>query len=629
MYYRCILITLAVFLSITVKAQLSFCPGDTGDAIFVEDFGAGTTNGPALPAGFTTYNYVDQGPQDGFYTISSNLSQLTSWHSVPDNTPGDTNGRAFIVNASFTADEFFRQPITGLCENTFYEFSAALVNLYDSDFTFCPNGGIPVNVRFEIWDESDTILLASGDTGDINGTPEAIWNDYGLVFETLNDQENVLLKMINNGDGGCGNDLAIDDITFKACGDSTVISTTNNEQGVLICETQTPAGVTLVAITDFVINSSYEIQWQRSTDQVNWVDIPGATNAVFDVNQVDTSTYFRVNFATDNANLGSPFCSFLSEVFFVEVAPLPEAPLSNADQVGCSEEPLPPLSVTVQAGQSVVWYDAPTGGNVLASNTANYTPEMAGTYYAEAIVNGIDCASTSRTAVSLTIFPSVTFDSNQEAIEICPGDSRTVAAPLTGLNYSWSNGATTQSIVIDAPGTYVVTATSGGNCSDQKTFTVSSTVLPELVPIEINNGNNVTLETTNSGDFEYSLDGVLFQESPTFTNVPSGLVTAFVRNVAGCTPSITTFYNIRVPSYFTPNGDGINDYFTMPDLQFFAQSELKIFDRFGKLLYADAGSDMRWDGTYRGVRMPVTDYWYVLTLDAIEVKGHVSLILRR
>jgi len=608
-------------------AQLSFCSGDTGDAIFFEDFGTGTTNGPALPSGFTTYTYVDQAPQDGFYTISNDLSQLQSWHNTQDHTPNDTDGKAFIVNASFTADEFFRSTITGLCENTFYEFSAWLINLYDSDFSNCPNGGIPVNVRFEIWNESDSILLASGDTGDINGTPEPIWNDYGLVFETAVGQETILLKMINNGDGGCGNDLAIDDIAFRACGDTTTITTDQNEQGVLICESQTPAGISLVSITDFTINDSYEIQWQTSTNLMDWFDIPGATSETYEIISLTETTYFRVNFATDSSNLGSPFCSFLSEPFLVEVALVPDPPLSNGDQSICSDQPFPALSVTVQQGQSVNWYDTPAGGTLLASNTASYIPDAPGTYYAQAIINGIECESPTRTAVTLTVFPAVTFDTAIEQLVICEGESITLNASITNVTYEWSTGESSQNINVNQPGSYTVTATSSEGCSDQKTFAVSTVIIPEIVPVEINLGREITVQTTNSGDFEYSINGVLYQDTPKFTNLPGGIITLFARNIEGCIPTSTSFYNVRVPTYFTPNGDGINDIFTLPDLSFFSSSKLQVFDRFGKLLYTDTGASMGWDGVYRGNLLLVNDYWYTLTLNNIQLTGHVSLLL--
>jgi len=45
-------------------SQIGFCPGNTGEAIFEEDFGQGITNGPPLDASVTTYQYVGQGPED-------------------------------------------------------------------------------------------------------------------------------------------------------------------------------------------------------------------------------------------------------------------------------------------------------------------------------------------------------------------------------------------------------------------------------------------------------------------------------------------------------------------------------------------------------------------------------------
>ena len=87
------------------NAQLGFCGGNSGDAIFTETFGAGTTNGPALPAGTTTYTYVNGEPIDGSYTISSSTPYF-DWFNINDHTPGDTNGKAFIVNASFTRGIF-------------------------------------------------------------------------------------------------------------------------------------------------------------------------------------------------------------------------------------------------------------------------------------------------------------------------------------------------------------------------------------------------------------------------------------------------------------------------------------------------------------------------------------------
>ena len=91
---------------------------------------------------------VAQSPQDGSYTVSSNLDiQSDSWHNYfPQTTV--SNGNAMIVNASYEAGLFFEIDIPNLCENTTYEFSAFLMNVYDRASNICENGGIPINVRF-------------------------------------------------------------------------------------------------------------------------------------------------------------------------------------------------------------------------------------------------------------------------------------------------------------------------------------------------------------------------------------------------------------------------------------------------------------------------------------------------
>ena len=49
---------------------MGFCAGNSGDPIFTETFGTGTTNN-ALPVGTTTYTYINGFPNDGFYTVSN------------------------------------------------------------------------------------------------------------------------------------------------------------------------------------------------------------------------------------------------------------------------------------------------------------------------------------------------------------------------------------------------------------------------------------------------------------------------------------------------------------------------------------------------------------------------------
>jgi hypothetical protein len=226
-------LVLTAFFLLTITAsysQLGFCGGSTGDAIFTESFGNGTDYGPPLAPGITTYNFVSGAAQDGFYTLNYRTNLLQSWHNSLDHSPDATdgsNGKSLIVNANNNVSgAFYKRTVTGLCVNTTFEFSAWVLNVFNRNSGACTANEIPINVKFEIWNANQTVLLGSGDTGDIFSETSAVWKQFALVFTTTN-QTSVVLIMKNNGVGGCGNDLAIDDISFKSCGDLTTVSNPN------------------------------------------------------------------------------------------------------------------------------------------------------------------------------------------------------------------------------------------------------------------------------------------------------------------------------------------------------------------------------------------------------------------
>ncbi|MCB0382942.1 MAG: hypothetical protein KDD05_06475, partial [Psychroserpens sp.] len=331
LHLNIILIFSLIFTSDLAFAQLGFCQGNSGDPIFVENFGTGLTDSP-LPPGTTTYNYANGAdPDDGLYTVSSNTDYF-DWFDIQDHTPGDVNGRMLIVNSSFSAGEFYRTTINGLCENTSYEFSSWIVNLTPAS-GFCGAGAIPVNVRFEIWDDTDTNLLASGNTGNIGSTNSPNWQQYGLVFQTIPAQTSVILKMINNGSGGCGNDLAIDDIVFKSCGDFISVTDPSNNTFVSLCSSETPYSTTLIANPDNSVFNDHFYQWQESADDTIWTDIPGATNSNLVLSGVTTTTYYRAKVAEFASNLNNNDCITYSSTFIISITQLPNPPIIECWEV--------------------------------------------------------------------------------------------------------------------------------------------------------------------------------------------------------------------------------------------------------------------------------------------------------
>jgi gliding motility-associated-like protein len=108
---------------------------------------------------------------------------------------------------------------------------------------------------------------------------------------------------------------------------------------------------------------------------------------------------------------------------------------------------------------------------------------------------------------------------------------------------------------------------------------------------------------------------------------------AHVKDINGCQASYKFILDppaINVPEFFSPNGDGVNDKWVVGSLaEVYPDALVIIYDRFGKELIQFKGGDIDgWDGTYNGVPMPSTDYWYVIDIEEIDMQysGHFTLL---
>jgi gliding motility-associated-like protein len=82
------------------------------------------------------------------------------------------------------------------------------------------------------------------------------------------------------------------------------------------------------------------------------------------------------------------------------------------------------------------------------------------------------------------------------------------------------------------------------------------------------------------------------------------------------------------PRFFTPNGDGINDFWYIKNLnqRISGNGFITIFDRYGKLIYQINPQNQVWDGAFNGSPLPSSDYWFQFQLDDGKIiKGHFSL----
>jgi gliding motility-associated-like protein len=89
--------------------------------------------------------------------------------------------------------------------------------------------------------------------------------------------------------------------------------------------------------------------------------------------------------------------------------------------------------------------------------------------------------------------------------------------------------------------------------------------------------------------------------------------------------TLPTFDNIS--SLFTPNSDGMNDYWYIPDLDEYGKVEVTVYNRFGQSVYQSLNYNNDWDGTYNGNPLPSASYYYIIkSLNNGIIKGVVNII---
>ena len=86
--------------------------------------------------------------------------------------------------------------------------------------------------------------------------------------------------------------------------------------------------------------------------------------------------------------------------------------------------------------------------------------------------------------------------------------------------------------------------------------------------------------------------------------------------------------DIEIYNTFTPEGDGINDNWGVPEVRYYRGARIQVFERSGKRVFYTEDADIRWDGTYNGKDMPVGSYYWVLEVRETGTvrKGIVNLL---
>lgn len=249
-------------------------------------------------------------------------------------------------------------------------------------------------------------------------------------------------------------------------------------------------------------------------------------------------------------------------------------------------------------------------------------------------VNKLGCIAIQE--LEIRVLETITFE--MDNLYLCPSDTEINAYGPSYLDtYSWTNDlglavGNSDTLTIQEEGTYYLTATSG-ECSHTEEFEVIRVAFPTLSFQMNDEGNVILLPSENSSSFFYQILDTEFsvirawQSALIFENLPMGSYLLQMKSKdADCinTQAMQLFY---VSNIFTPNGDGVNDFWELYSLRNSSFSQLKIYDRYGKNIKTIYPSDdLKWDGKYHGMPLPKTTYWYILEFEnQTSLKGFVTI----
>lgn len=581
--------------SILSSSPDMFCDGTLGENIFTDgDFGSGPeTNLSSDVNGYAPgYDYQPSPPpNDGFYTITSNTTfwgsfANSSWVNTGDNS-NDPNGYMMVINASFSPGIFYENTVDNLCENTTYQFTADVINLIKPGLNM-----IKPNLEFLI----DDVVLYS--TGII--VEDGSWNTYGFTFVSAPGINELKLTVRNSAPGGNGNDLALDNIEFRACGPEIIVNTSIE----FICDGET------ASLEADIIGTQYDtpyFQWQLSTDGgLNWNDVAGANNEELFIGVPVDGDEYRLLVSNSSATIDNPKCRVISNIKEIEITPIY---FTHFDTI-CQ-------GLTFEVGTST--YDA----------SGVYLDSLIATYNCDSIVT-----------THLTVAPDLGITADLEIMNpFCPSDGN---GSITVNNVQNGSGQYVFSIDGDpyqAIPVFEFLQTGNYSISILDHYGCENTLEAELIdpnPLMVNLGEDQVI----SLGYEYiiptqvnlPIDNIIWTPeaglscSDCLNPVASpGETTTYqvtVIDTKGCvtnssiTISVDNTRKVFIPNAFSPDGDGYNDYFTInAGLDVESIISFEVYNRWGAVVFSMKNfqpndDNFGWDGYLKGKKMDSGVYVY-------------------
>ncbi len=340
----------------------------------------------------------------------------------------------------------------------------------------------------------------------------------------------------------------------------------------------------------------------------------------------------------------------VSDTLVVEIVSLPVLMITTPDRV-CVNDPLLKLTASPMGG-------AFSGSGV---NTSVFNPKTPGLSLGVNNFNTITYqytdarGCTNRTTKDLVVIENPSVEIVIDRSMICAGEAAhlSVHHVLPDVTYRWYKDHTRLNrygdlFTTDQEGVYHVEANYYGctALSNQERLTLSKVWIDAGGPYEVRENKSLVISPTYWStpvqlpvSFEWiSLhDGSTLSSSLSLTLHPfrdTSYYEVKITNSLGCEATSKTVVllkrSIVIPQIFSPNGDGLNDYWIVSNIEAYRNSVTTVYNRWGSVVHREHHYQNNWDGKLSGVELPVATYYYVIELndkdDMEPYTGSVTIV---
>lgn len=570
---------------------------------------------------FAGYNYEDSpiifNGQTEILTAEAQVVSGQAYHIklvIADDINYRFDSAVFLEGESFNIGANLGDDIAGLCEGETFVLSTEEI------------GNEPINYQwYQINSDGSETLLAEGpDQNNYEGSEAGTYKvvlDYG---ESCSAEDYIEVSYIDFSNLGS--------LNISSC-----IPSDENPQG-FIYDLLSFQGNILAGNPDFILGDFYFSE-EDAVAEINPIENPEN----FHSSQIHQQIYVRIT--TERG------CETIRKIILDSTgdALLPVELYACPDENSLSQysfqltQAIPNIQDQLDAYIDYFEFYENESDAFYQENPLENFYEIAKNQLPHSVFVRIDGNLGCRGLVEIKLFalePAIT-DPNYNPPAFCNGSTEPIEISAGVIHddqyiYEWENGETSSSILVDEPGHYEVTISRPHEvhgeiiyCDFTKIITVIESEKPQVSYRLIGEPGNYQIEITaeGEGDYQFAIDEGLWKDQNIF-EVDSGKHFYHVKDKNGCGIVSGTFYVIDYMKFFTPNGDGVNDFWYIKgdDPRNPQIKNTEIYDRYGKLIIT-LSPHGEWDGTFQGKPMPGNDYWFKINFtDGNVFKANFSLL---